>query len=238
MSQPAKRLVCQAPSMTRLLPPAKTKKSRIAWTNTTWILTISTQGSVFKNSRSPPHLALPYRCTLHAPREINVYTDGSWVHPLKQFLGLGGAGVWWPGRNPSIQHRLSQAETDLAYYKQFPEGTMLFTPIGGYHGSSTRTELAAAIVAIMANGPIHIGTDSQAFMDTAIDILFLLRANKSVNYNWKTMVDGDLLVLKLVNKVQGCGFCSTLHIRNEPNLSKRMPPWRNRYSHYPPRERV
>ena len=69
---------------------------------------------------------------------------------------------------------------------------MLFTPIGGFGGSSTRTELAAAIVAIIANGPVHIGSDSQAFIDKASDILHKLRIGKPVKCNWKTTSDGDL----------------------------------------------
>ena len=135
---------------------------------------------------------MPYKCHLPAPKDINVYTDGSWIHPLKQFLGMGGAGVWWPNRNPDIRHRLSTSEQELAYYQVLEGGVMLFTPIGGYHGSSTRTELAAAIVALMANGPIHIGTDSKAFMDKAIDILYKLRSDLPIKHNWKTMSDGDL----------------------------------------------
>ncbi len=145
-----------------------------------------------KSNKTPPHLAMPYRCHLPAPKDINVYTDGSWIHPLKQFLGMGGAGVWWPNRNPDIRHRLSTSEQELAYYQVLEGGVMLFTPIGGYHGSSTRTELAAAIVALMANGPIHIGTDSKAFMDKAIDILYKLRSDLPIKLNWKTMSDGDL----------------------------------------------
>ncbi len=69
---------------------------------------------------------------------------------------------------------------------------MLYTPIGGYHGSSTRTELAAAIIAILANGPVHIGTDSQAFHDRAQRILSNLRNGKKHKYNWMTKTDGDL----------------------------------------------
>ncbi len=71
---------------------------------------------------------------------------------------------------------------------------MLYTPIGGYNGSSTRTELAATIVAIMANGPVHIGTDSQAFMDRACLILGYLKQRKQTRRkcNWKTTPDGDL----------------------------------------------
>ncbi len=103
-----------------------------------------------KVCKQPPHLALPYRCRRPAPIDINVYTDGSWINPLQQYLGLGGASVWWPGRNPAIFQRLSTAEKELGHAQQFPEGLMLYTPIGGYSGSSTRTELAAAIIAIVA----------------------------------------------------------------------------------------
>ncbi len=68
--------------------------------------------------------------------------------------------MWWPGGDPSCSHRLSQAERDLAHHQQYPKGLMLYTPIKGYTGSSTRTELAAAIIALVANGPVHIGIDS------------------------------------------------------------------------------
>ncbi len=145
-----------------------------------------------KANKQPPHLALPYRCHRPAPADINVYTDGSWINPLQQYLGLGGAGVWWPGRNPSVQHRLSQAERDLAHCKQYPSGLMLYAPIGGFSGSSTRTELAAAIIALAANGPIHIGTDSQAMLDRAQWILKHLRKGKRHKTNWQTTPDGDL----------------------------------------------
>ena len=68
----------------------------------------------------------------------------------------------------------------------------MYTSIGGHSGSSTRTELAAAISAIMAKGLIHIGTDSEAFRDKAINILDKLRRHKQIRTNWKTTSDGDL----------------------------------------------
>ncbi len=124
--------------------------------------------------------------------DINVYSDGSWIYPLEQYLGLGGAGVWWPGRNIATNHRLSTAEKELAYSNQRDNGLMVYTPIGGYSGSSTRTELAAAILAISANGPVHIGTDSQAFHDKAIKILGDLRRGKKQKRSWQLVSDGDL----------------------------------------------
>ncbi len=71
----------------------------------------------------------------------------------------------WRTRYANISHRLSTAEMELTYDIQYPDAIMLYTPIGGYTGSSTHTELTAAIIALVANGPVHIGTDSQAFMD-------------------------------------------------------------------------
>ncbi len=145
-----------------------------------------------KAVEGPPHMPTPYPCKVKAPDDINVYTDGSWINPLKQFLGIGGAGVWWPQRQTQVKHRLSQAEKELAYAIQKPEGLMLYTKIGGYTGSSTRTELAAAIIAIAANGPVHIGTDSQAFMDRAHIIMHRIRKRRSKKTNYKVLSDGDL----------------------------------------------
>ncbi len=127
---------------------------------------------------------MPYRCRRPAPADINVYTDGSWVNPLQQYLGLGGAGVWWPGRDPNEYQRLSPGEKEISHWRVYPDGLMLYTPIGGYSGSSTRTELAAAIIAILANGPVHIGTDSQAFLERAQWILDNLRKHKEHKHRW------------------------------------------------------
>ncbi len=69
---------------------------------------------------------------------------------------------------------------------------MLYIPIGGYTGSSTRTELAARIIAICANGPVHIGTDSKAFMDKAHGIMHRIRHHRGGRINYKVVYDGDL----------------------------------------------
>ena len=74
-----------------------------------------------KANKQPPHMEKPYRCTRKPPAEINVFTDGSWTSPLHQYLGLGGAGVWWPGRIPAHHHRLSEEESNLAYARQYPQ---------------------------------------------------------------------------------------------------------------------
>ena len=83
--------------------------------------------------------ALPIHCPETAPSSINVYTDGSWLNPLKQFLGLGGAGVWWPARvtldtgnlsDGKYFLAISEAEAEMAVIEQLDNGLELFTAIG------------------------------------------------------------------------------------------------------------
>ena len=145
-------------------------------------------------------MPLPHKCTFKAPDAINVYTDGSWLHPVKQYLGIGGAGVWWPSRTLTKNYTstlqlhmpISYAEHDIAMYQATQRGVRLYTKIGGYGGSSTRTELAAGIIALCAHGPVHIGSDSEAFVNTANDILHKIHHNTKPHRSWKLMSDGDL----------------------------------------------
>ena len=132
---------------------------------------------------------MPAKCSQNAPDEINVFTDGSWLFPLKQFLGLGGAGVWWKGRtinrnyneenNASLSYKpLSIAEQEMAHWEPTSEGLRIYTKVGGFGGSSTRTELAAGILALSAYGGVHIGSDSRAFVDKANQYIELIRDGK------------------------------------------------------------
>ena len=134
---------------------------------------------------------IPEPCNEPAPPDINVYTDGSWLNPLKQYLGLGGAGVWWPKRLTE-HHPISSAEDEIAYAIPMDGGVRLYTKIGGYNGSSTRAELGAAIVAITANEPTHIGSDSKVFVDKANDILSCISNKKEWAKPWNLESDGDL----------------------------------------------
>ena len=140
----------------------------------------------------------PHRCVFRAPEEINVYTDGSWVHPLKQYLGIGGAGVWWPGRSLTRSETglnyipLSSGECEMTTGHPTADGVRLYTKIGGHNGSSTRTELAAGIIAICAHGPVHIGSDSKAFVDTANLMMRDIAKKRKPRKQWKLVSDGDL----------------------------------------------
>ena len=134
---------------------------------------------------------LPTECNEAAPVEPNAYSDGSWLQPRYKYLGYGGAGVWWPGRNLD-QTPASGAEHELAGYNQKPEGVELYTSIGGLAGGSTRTELAAAIVAMSADGPVHVASDSKAFVSKAHKMQKQMLKGKTIKRQWKLMSDGDL----------------------------------------------
>jgi hypothetical protein len=141
-----------------------------------------------KPEQGAPHMPMPYRCTLAPPEQINAFSDGSWKHPRVFYFSLGGAGVWWPNRS----HRLSDPEHELAMCEKTEQVWRLYTAIGGFAGSSTRTELAAAILAISSHGPVHLGSDSKAFVTRANFILALLAINKFPKERWKLIADGDL----------------------------------------------
>ena len=113
------------------------------------------------------------RCTRQLPQTVNVYTDGSWLNGCNRHFALGGSGVWWPGRaltrndlNDKCHtvNPLTPAELELGYYRQETDGVAIFTSIGGFSGSSTRTEIAAGILAACGNGPVFIASDSEAFV--------------------------------------------------------------------------
>ena len=99
-----------------------------------------------------------------------MYTDGALNNPRHHFWGLGGYGVWWPKRDPATSP-LSNAEYQYTHGVTENGGIELWGTLTGHGGSSTRSELAAAIIALVAPGPVHIGTDSQAMMDTMIKLI-------------------------------------------------------------------
>jgi ribonuclease HI len=132
---------------------------------------------------------LPYPCKVAAPEFINVFTDGSWQFPLEKYFSLGGAGVWWPNRKSTT---LSTAEKDLALTAIEDQGIKLCAAIGGYTGSSTRTEIAAGIIAICCHGPAHIGSDSEVFVNGANEVIRMINEGTIHKKCWKIVSDGDL----------------------------------------------
>ena len=89
---------------------------------------------------------------------------------------------------------MSDAEHELAYLHIDPQGRGIgfYTQIGGYAGSSTRTELAAAILAISAHGPVHFASDSQAMVKRANYYIELVRYSRPINKPFALISDGDL----------------------------------------------
>ena len=69
---------------------------------------------------------------------------------------------------------------------------MLITYLQGFGGSSTRMEIAAAIIALASRQPVHMGTDSKAFMDKALKLHHLIEQDKQPRRTWGTQHDGDL----------------------------------------------
>ena len=133
-------------------------------------LTALTARQAFANLRgphqSPAKLQPPHPCHEHPPPEPNTYTDGSLTHPTQIDYNLGGAGVWHPGRTLADKNA-SEAEAQLGEFQQREAGLQLFTNLPGLTTSSTRVELAAAILAIAQDGAVHMGTDSQALQTKA-----------------------------------------------------------------------
>ena len=167
-------------------------KEKIPNPNTNQTINARQTFQLLKQTGEDTIFITPPKCSLDAPDVINTYSDGSWLFPKQQFLALGGAGVWWPGR--TLTNRpLSVAEQAIAWHKVDSDGIRLYAKIGGYAGSSTRTEIAAGIISVCANGPVHIGSDSEVFVGKAKCIIAHIRAGHVNRCNWKLVSDGDLL---------------------------------------------
>ena len=105
-----------------------------------------------------------------APIDPNVYTDGGLKSPTNPLWALGSFGVTWPGRKAEVKP-FSSAENDFAFTQDGPIGLDLWGPIPGHRYSSTRTELVGGITALLAPGPVHMGVDSQVFLDRAQEVI-------------------------------------------------------------------
>ena len=157
--------------------------------------------AALKNDIGKVIMPTPYRCTRKVPPEVNAYSDGSWLNGTNRHYSFGGAGIWWPGRaikkedadKYGLRHiPLSPAEEELALYEQEPKGVSLYASIGGFSGSSTRSELAAGIIAACANGPVFLASDSEVFVTGAAKIMDDINEGIPISRNWKLVSDGDL----------------------------------------------
>ena len=138
-----------------------------------------------------PSIAMPSTCHDTPPPNPNVYSDGSLTHPQQPQYNLSGAGVWHPHHNLADSPP-SDTEANLAVLTQQDEGLQLYALLPGHTGSSTRVELAAAIIAIAKDGPVHLGTDSQSFRAKALNVHQMVRAGTQPRRPWMLQTDGDL----------------------------------------------
>lgn len=157
-------------------------------------------------------------CSEKAPRDINVYTDGSLINNKASRFKLGAAGVWWKGRrrgdgplSPDEVNQglyvqpLSEGETDIGVPTQEEDGLGIAVALVGFGGSSTRSEIAGGIIAIAADGPVHIGTDSQSFRDKATKLIDMVERGRKPKRPWSTQKDGDLwIMLHEMVRQKGC----------------------------------
>ena len=104
------------------------------------------------------------------PEEPNLFNNGSLKVPNNQFRSLGGLGVWWTNR--AMQHMpITDNENAYTHNARQGEGLAMWASIPGFRYSSTRTEIAAGIVALFANGPVHQASDNMTFVRFANHLL-------------------------------------------------------------------
>ena len=138
-----------------------------------------------------PNIALPAPCTQPPPPQPNVYSDGSLTSPTEPLYSLGGAGAWHPNRQLHVTGT-SEAEANMAIVSQEAAGLKLFTQMNGYGGSSTRLEIAGAIIGMAADGAMHLGTDSSSFLTKTHTIHNHIRQHTLPKRPWALQRDGDM----------------------------------------------
>jgi hypothetical protein len=133
------------------------------------------------------------RVCQYPPDLPNVYSDGGLSHPTSRTWSVGSFGVFWPNRDCSIMP-LTLNESTFSHNEVKDFGAFLWGPLCGNGCSSTRAELAAGIIAMSGPGPIHLASDSSAFLKRARKFKGMLHRQTAVVKDpvWETYVDGDL----------------------------------------------
>ena len=98
----------------------------------------------------------PLVCSPVTLGKAKIFNDGRLTQRLYLWQ-TSGAGVWRPGRKVED---LTEEEMHIAEYEANAEGIMLSCPSNALLNSSTRCELAAAILAMTPGIPMHIGIDN------------------------------------------------------------------------------
>ena len=132
--------------------------------------------------------ALPNWCHEQSPSEPNCYTDGTVKHPRFADYGLSGAGIWWPKRTIGAKE-LHTNEAECRHLET-SGGLKVWGALFGPFVSSTRAELAGALLALSADGPVHIASDSANVVRQVKAIL--ADTNYKPSKPWELTTDGDL----------------------------------------------
>ncbi len=105
------------------------------------------------------------------PPTPNTWSDGSRTRPSLGNFSTMSFGLWTPGAQKiSAECQLAS----IALPIDVPDGQVGHLCAGlliGQQGSSTRAEIAGGIAALLQPFPVHIGTDSEAFLCKAKQIL-------------------------------------------------------------------
>ena len=147
---------------------------------------------------------LPAPCCGRAPPSYpNVFSDGGVSEPTRPEWSISSFGVFWPDRYCAL---FNQIEFAYAHTSSDDSSASLWGPITGQSCSSTRAELVAAIVALCGDGPVHIATDSNAFLMRARYYKFRILLHRAYPGSirvpiWQATADGDLWAIfwELVN---------------------------------------
>ena len=138
------------------------------------------------------------------PDDINAYSDGGLKSPGDHKWALGGVGIWWPGIRTREEFDELMPSKPIAHQEGNQDGYGQWNRMSGQKGSSTRMELAALIVAMTRNTPLHMGIDSQSTIAKARRLQAIATArceSRSASWwmwknpykrPWALQTDGDL----------------------------------------------
>ena len=132
-----------------------------------------------------PNIAVPVQG--EAPVEPNAFSDGSFKNTKGPFWHLGGAGVWWVNREAKD---MTEQERRIVEHKEKDGGLMLWCPFNSSLNSSTRCELAAASLALLAPVPVNTGIDNATVV---------LKRNRIIKHDGRQLLGGTNSILHRPN---------------------------------------
>ena len=128
-------------------------------------------------------------CTTAPPPDPNTFSDGSYLHP-GQGLAYATFRVWHPERRGD---EVTDAELEfcrqvLAVERQGAPGVSIAGSLPGVYNSSTRAELAGAIVSMTKPGALHLALDNLSVVNGIQRILD--GAKRALAWNFCTCLSG------------------------------------------------